>query len=718
MCAKPKLRMVDRLEVVRDPLAASLAIAARLYGEAVSPTALAAGLPLEDGRMTPALVVRAAERAGLQARIVKTPLAQLGSEYLPALLLTSDRDACVMLERNGDEAKIVLPELPDTSRDVPLAQLEASYSGHAIVLSRLQRFSAGTESERIADKHHWFWGTLRGEVRTYSEVAIATVLINLFALASPLFFMNVYDRVVPNQAMETLWVLSIGMAIVLAFDLVLKILRGYFIDVVGRRADLALSSTLFARVMDLKLDQPRQPVGTLANNLREFESLRDFFTSATLASIIDLPFVLLFLGTILWIGGFWMVLPLIVAIPLVIGVGLALQPALRDHIRRSFAATEAKYSTIIETLAAIEHVKHLNAASQLQRKWESLVDYVARESLTARLISAFALHFTGWVQAATGISVLIIGAYQAAEGRLTLGALIACTIIASRAVAPLTQLAGLLTRYHTAATALNALNKIMEAPVEREPGRTFVSRPKLDGRIDFRAVTFRYPGQQVDALREASFSIPAGSRVGIIGRMGSGKSTLAKLLIGLHHPQAGNVLVDGIDTRQIDPSDLRRNIGYMPQDVVLFAGTVRQNLTMGAPQTDDEAMLRAVQLVGLDEHLNKHPQGFDMPVGERGAGLSGGQKQAVALARALLTDPPVLLLDEPTAAMDTGSEEHFKSRLARVLEGRTLIVVTHRESMLTLVDQLVVMDGGRVVAAGPKSDVLLALSQGRVRKAV
>jgi ATP-binding cassette, subfamily C, bacterial LapB len=306
---------------------------------------------------------------------------------------------------------------------------------------------------------------------------------------------------------------------------------------------------------------------------------------------------------------------------------------------------------------------------------------------------------------------------MAADGKLTLGALIACTIIASRAVAPLTQLAGLLTRYHTATTALTALNKIMEAPVEREPGKTFVGRPRLEGRIDFRGVTFRYPGQQVDALREASFSIAPGSRVGVIGRMGSGKSTLAKLLIGLHYPQAGNVLIDGIDSRQIDPTDLRRNIGYMPQNVVLFSGTVRQNLTLGAPNTDDAAMLRAVQLVGLDEHLNRHPQGFDMPVGERGDQLSGGQKQAVALARALLVDPPVLLLDEPTAAMDTGTEEQFKQRLSRVLEGRTLIVVTHRESMLTLVDRLIVMDGGRVVAAGPKADVLQALAQGRVRKA-
>lgn len=701
-----------------DPIAECLVLAARLYGEAVSVQALTAGLPLEGRSLTTALAPRAAQRAGLTAKLVKARLRGLDPDREPAILLLSDDTACLLVARSGDRAQVLLPESPDAPREVDLDELESGYSGYAIALGRLQRFSAETVTERIADRHHWFWGTLRAEVPTYVEVAIATVLINLFALASPLFFMNVYDRVVPNHATETLWVLAVGIALVLMFDIVLKTLRGYFIDVIGRRADLALSASLFARVMDLKLDQPRQTPGTLANNLREFESLREFFTSATLASIIDLPFVLLFIAVMFWIGGLFVVLPVLIAIPIVVGVGLALQPALRDHIRRSFAATEAKYSTVIETVSAIEHVKHLNAASQLQRKWESLVDYVARESLTARLLSSFALNFTGWVQAMTGVVVLIVGAYLAVDGKLTLGGLIACTIIAGRAVAPLTQLAALLTRYHTATTALAALNRIMEAPVEREPGRSFVSRARLDGRIDLRAVTFRYPAQEIDALREASFSIAAGSRVGIIGRMGSGKTTVAKLLIGLYHPQAGNVLVDGIDVRQIDPADLRRNIGYMPQNVVLFSGTIRQNLTMGAPQIDDAAMLRAVQLVGLDDHVSRHPLGFDLPVGERGDALSGGQKQAVALARALLTDPPVLLLDEPTASMDTASEEQFKARLARGLEGRTLIVITHRESMLTLVDQLVVMDGGRVVAAGPKSDVLQALSQGRVRKAV
>ncbi len=470
--------------------------------------------------------------------------------------------------------------------------------------------------------------------------------------------------------------------------------------------------------MDLRLDQPRQTPGTLANNLREFESLREFFTSATLASIIDLPFVLLFLAVLFWIGGPWMLAPVLVALPIVVGLGLAMQPALRDHIRRSFAATEAKYSLVIETSAAIEHVKHLNAASQIQRKWESLVDFVARESLTSRLLSSFALNFTGWVQAMTGVIVLIVGAYLAAEGKLTLGGLIACTIIAGRAVAPLTQLAALLTRYHTATTALFALNKIMEAPVEREPGRTFVNRPRLDGRIDFRGVTFRYPGQEVDALRECSFSIPAGARVGIVGPDGFGQEHDRE---APDRPLSSPIRQRAHRRHRYAPD---RSGGSAPQ-CRLHAAERRALLGNGPAEpddgrahVDDEAMLRAVQLVGLDEHVSRHPQGYDMPVGERGDGLSGGQKQAVALARALLSDPPVLLLDEPTASVDTATEEQFKTRVARTLEGRTLVVITHRESMLTIVDYLIVMDAGRVVAAGPKKDVLQALSQGRVRKAV
>jgi ATP-binding cassette subfamily C protein LapB len=612
---------------------------------------------------------------------------------------------------------VVLPGQGPAEQSLSREALAARYAGHAVLLARAQRFAAGTESERIAAQHHWFWGTLAQNWTVYAEVALAAVLVNVFAVLTPLFFMNVYDRVVPHKAFETLWVLAFGIALVYVFDFVLKALRGFFIDAAGKRADLTLSSSLYAQLMDLRLDAPRQRVGSLANNLREFDSLREFFTSATLATLIDLPFVLLFLAVVALIGGWQMALVPLVAIPLVLAVGLALQAPLRDRIRRVFQAAEAKHAAVIETLGAIEQVKSLGAASELQRRWEGLVEFVARESLGTRFLSALAVHFSGFMQLLVSVATIIVGVYLVADRELTLGGLIACNIIAGRAVAPLAQVAALLTRYHQAMSALAALNAIMEAPIERPRGRQFVRRPRFAGEIELRDVSFRYPGEQVNALTRVSLRVRAGERVGVIGRIGSGKTTLAKLLVGLYAPAEGSILIDGIEIRQIDPADLRRNMGYLPQNLVLFAGSVRDNLGLGAPLADDAAMLRAAALAGLEEHVRRDPRGFEMPVGERGEALSGGQRQAVALARALVLDPPILLLDEPTHAADHSSEERFKARLANELAGRTLLLITHRESMLTAVNSLIVFDRGRIVAQGPKDAVVKALAERRVSTA-
>ena len=692
-----------------DPLAGCLAQVARLIGQPTSVEALLSGLPVDPAGLDPALFARAAERAGLSARTIVAELDRLPKLSLPAVLL------CVLVARGETDVRIVTAE--GTEKTVPLADLAADYAGTAIAVARAVRFEAGTGSERILATHHWFWGTLARAWPLYTEVALASVLVNLFTVLSPIFFMNVYDRVVPNKAFETFWVLALGMALIYLFDLGLKLLRGWFIDVAGRRADTALSAAIFEQVMARRLDAGRESVGTLANNVREFESLREFFTSATMTTLIDIPFVVLFLAVIAFVGGWQMAAVPLLAIPVVVAMGVALQVPLRDRIRRVYRATEAKHAILIETLGSIEVVKALGAAAQLQRKWEEVVDYVAKEGLGTRFLSSFAVNFSAWVQAMVGLATLAVGVYLVGDNLLTTGTLVACTIIAGRALAPLSTVAALLTRYHQSMSALAALNKIMEAPRERPRDRSFVHRPALGGEIRFHDVAFRYPGSELDALAGASFTIREGDRVGIIGRIGSGKTTLAKLLVALYQPQGGSILVGGTDIRSIDPVDLRRAVGYLPQNIVLFAGSVRDNLLVGAPGADDTAILRAATISGLMDIVNRHPKGFDMPVGERGEALSGGQRQTVALARALITNPPILLLDEPTHAMDHSAEERLKGQLQAELAGKTVLIVTHRESLLSVVDTLVVMDGGKVVAAGPKEAVLKAIAEGKVRTA-
>ena len=700
-------------ESLTDPLAACLAQVTRLLGQPVSAQALVTGLPVDATGLSPALFARAAERAGLGARIIEVALERFPKLSLPAVLLLKERDACVLVARTEGEARIVTAG--GVEKTVPIAELANDYEGTAIAVSRALRFEAGTGSERILAAHHWFWGTLARAWPLYGEVAAASVLVNIFTVLSPIFFMNVYDRVVPNKAFETFWVLALGMVVMYLFDFCLKLLRGWFIDVAGRRADMALSSALFEQVMARRLDAGRESVGILANNVREFESLREFFTSATMTTLIDLPFVLLFIAVIALVGGWMMAAVPLVAIPIVVAMGMALQVPLRDRIRRVFRASEAKHAILIETLGSIEAVKALGAASQMQRKWEDVVDYVARESLGTRFLSSLAVNFSAWVQAMVGVAALAVGVYLVGENHLTTGGLIACTIIAGRALAPLSTVASLLTRYHQSMSALAALNKIMDAPRERPRDRSFVHRPALGGDIRFQDVAFKYPGSELDALTGVSFAIKEGDRVGIIGHIGSGKTTLAKLLVALYQPQGGSILVDGTDIRAIDPVDLRRAVGYLPQNIALFAGSVRDNLLVGAPGADDAAILRAASIAGLIDIVNRHPRGFDMPVGERGEALSGGQRQTVALARALITDPPILVLDEPTHAMDYSAEERLKTRIRSELAGKTIVIVTHRESLLSVINTLVVMDSGKVVAVGPKELVLKALAEGKVR---
>lgn len=701
-----------------DELLSCLLIVARAHGEALTRDAIMAGLPAEHQHLTPSLFVRAAQRARLSSQMVRKELHRLNDALLPAIVLLHGERACVLLGFNEDRsaAQVVYPELGDAPVTVALADLQPDYTGVVIYVRPILRFDARTPDVRAGRHGHWFWSVIAENYPLYRDVLLAALLANLFALGMPLFVMNVYDRVVPNQAVDTLWVLSLGLLVMLLSDLVLRTLRGRFIDLASSRADVKLSAFIMERVLGMRMEQRPVSAGSFASNLRAFESVRDFIGSATVVAFIDLPFGLIFMIVIGWIA--WpMLIPLLLGGGVMLLYALAVQGRMHELAETTYRAGAQRNATLIEGLVGFETIKALGAESPIQRKWEKSAILLARVGAQLRLLSASASNSSAFVQQSINLVIVILGVYMITDRELSLGGLIACTILASRAMAPVGMVAGLLVQYHTAATALTSLNEMMQREIERPEGSSFISRGQLRGAIEFRDVSFSYPGQHQPALRNVSLSIKPGEHVAILGRIGSGKTTLEKLILGLYRPTSGAVLIDGIDQRQLDPAELRRQIGYVQQEVMLFYGTLRDNITMGAPLADDRAVVRAAELAGIIGMVNAHPQGFDMLVGERGESLSGGQRQGVAIARAVINDPPILLLDEPTASMDHSSEEDIKRRLSEVTQGKTLLIVSHRTSLLDLADRLIVMDAGRIVADGPKEQVIAALKQGRIGKA-
>ena len=664
---------------------------------------LIAGLPSPDGRLTSSLFIRAAERAGFIATIRERSLEEIDPALLPVVLLLEDDKSCLLHEVTPDGLRVSWPDAPDKTATVAPAEIGTRYNGHCILFR--------DNSEHTAPKGHWFWETINKSRGIYVEVIVASLLVNLFALVTPLFIMNVYDRVVPNQAFETLWVLASGVGLVFLFDILMKTLRGYFIDAAGKRADIILSSRTFARVLDIEMASRPNRVGAFANNLQEFDGFRDFFTSTTLVTLIDLPFVLLFVAIIYSIAGSLALVPL-VAIPLVILSGLIVQRPLQRVIKQSFQQSAAKHAMLIETLSNLDTVKGSRAEGVLQQRWESFNAAIAKLSMRSRLLSLSAVNVAQFIQQASTVAVVIMGVYAILGGNLTVGGLIACTILTGRCLAPMSQLANILTRYHHAIAAYGAIDGVMSLPVERPVERQFLHRPDLGGDIEFRDVTFSYPDQQTPSLAGVSFTIRTGEKVAIIGKTGSGKSTVEKLALKFYPPAGGSILVNGTDLNQVDPSDLRQSVSYVPQDITLFSGTVRENIALGAPLATDADIQAAAKLAGISDFLDQHPAGYDLNVGERGSQLSGGQRQAIAIARALINDAPTVMMDEPTNAMDNATELAFVKAMQAYLKDRTLLLVTHKASMLSLVDRLLVLNDGKIVADGPREEVLKLLRTG------
>ncbi|MCG8292111.1 MULTISPECIES: type I secretion system permease/ATPase [Pseudomonas] len=702
---------------VDDPLLDGLLILCKLHGCPASRASLCSGLPLADQRLGLALLPRAAAKAGLQARLLHRELDAISALNLPVLLMLNDGRSAV-LQRWGENGRaLLLPcEAEGGEQWVEREALAEAYSGQAL-FARPRHSLEEVRAPLLPRVNAWFRDTLRHSRWLYGDALLASLLINLLGLMVPLFVMQTYDRVVPNQALSTLWVLVAGLFIGTAFELVLRMVRAHLLDQAGKKTDLILSATLFERITGMSMKARPATIGGFAQSIHDFQGLREFLTAVTLTSIIDLPFVALMLLVIGLLGG-WLVLIPLIAFPVAMGLALFIQVRLRDTVQKSLSLGAVRQALLIETLGGLETLKACGAESERQYQWEHTNGAIARLDAHARNLSALASNGTLFIQQFCGMATIVAGVYSIIAGNLSVGALVASYMLGSRVLAPLGQIAGLITRYQQAQLTMRSTDALMSLPQERQPEHQALDHTTLQGGVSISHATFRYAGQTAPALNDVNCVLKPGERIGIIGRSGSGKSTLARLLMGFHHPDEGQVLLDNLDLRQLDIADLRNQLGYVAHDLPLLAGSLRDNLTLGARHVSDARMLEVAELTGVSELARQHPQGFDRPVGERGQLLSGGQRQAVLLARALLLEPPILILDEPTSHMDNSSEEQLRQRLLAWVPGKTLLLVTHRTSMLSLVDRLLVLDNGKIVADGPKDAVIDALRKGRIGAAL
>lgn len=700
-----------------DSLLRCLAFLSRYYSKPFSASAVIAGIPLVQNRLTPKLFIQAAERIGFNATLIKQPLKNIQSSSLPMVLILSSKKAIVLIAwKDNDKALLFNPDREDPDQEVTRELLEKHYSGHAILISPALVEDTHTHQQEIKQPLNWFWQVMKRAWAAYSEIFIASFLINLFALAVPLFIMNVYDRVVPNQAVSTLWVLASGILIVLLFDFIMRNLRAYFIDAAGRNLDVQLSKNIFHHLLDTRMGTQTSSVGVIANTVHAFESFREFITSATVTILIDIPFVILFLIVIALLGG-WIVLIPIIAIPFILFFGMIVQAPLNAMINKSYRHSSEKQAIMVESLSSMEAIKGLQAEGFMQKRWENAIVASSRLGVKLRALGTLGINFSYLLQQLAVVALVIAGVYSIVQGTLTVGALIACTILISRALMPITQVAGLLARYHQCKTAINALDKVMQLPIERPIDKSFLYLGSLGGDFEFRNVTFNYPGQSIPAVTDITCKIKPKEKVAIIGATGSGKSTLVKLMMKFYEPSFGNLLIDGHEEHQLDPAEIRHFIAYVPQDATLFQGSIRDNMVFGAAYADDNAILRSAKLSTVDKFVANHPDGFNRHVGERGQYLSGGQRQAVVIARSILLDPPIWIFDELTNSMDDLTTSSLIEELKPAIADKTLILVTHKAMMLNLVDRLIVMDAGKIVADGPKDEVLKQLSEHKIRAA-
>ncbi len=712
---------METIEKLRsEVLLQTLSLFSSRYDRAISPEALLSGLPQDDELKAPNLLSfsqadmlfsRASKKAGYKSKLVKRDLQTILDLHLPIILLLAQGQSCILEAFNEDKSqvKVIYPEDGTLEEWIDVEKLSAEYLGYAFLLKKETTDNDRENFVHKQHKNHWFWDTIKLSWPIYKDVLWASLLVNLFVLASPLFTMSVYDRVIPNNATETLMVFAVGVVAVYLLDGFLKFFRTRMLEIAAKKSDVIMSSIVFEKVLDLKMSMHPKSVGSFASNIRDFDMIRSFLTNSTMAVLIDLPFAVIFLWVIHFIGGNIVMIPILMMI-LIMLYALVIRKPLEESIESTHEASARKNGILIESLHNIETIKTQGMSGLIQWRWEESVGDIAQKSLHSRLLSSSVPIVTGLLVQLTTVLIVIAGVFLIKDLELTMGGLIGIVILSSRTVAPMGQVAALLTNFSDAKSAYETINSIVSQPMERLESQHFMEREEFKGKIEFRNVVFSYPDAEVPALDNVSFVINPGESVGIIGRIGSGKSTIEKLILKLYDPTEGAILIDDIDIAQIDPERLRKYIGYVSQDVVLFRGTLKDNILHGGLGTNDEKLLQVAKFSGVDEFVKRHPMGYNMPIGERGQGVSGGQRQSIGIARALVSNAPVMLLDEPTNALDPTSETKLMGHFAEAFKDKTLILVTQKLPILKHVERVIVMHMGRVYLDGQRNAVLKSLN--------
>ena len=696
-----------------DSLLESLVFLSKYFKKTTSRATLVSGFALNKEVMTTKNFIEASKRIGLISKVVHRKVNAISRLALPSVLLLDKNRACVLLDFDiqKNEAKVILPGLSEGVTYMPLDHLEKEYTGKVIIIKPTYDFSNRISDDIVIEEpRKWFFGAMKRNMFIYRKVIIAAILINLFVLATPLFMKNVFDRVLPNNGIETLWAMAFGIGIIMIFDFILKLLRSYYLGSAGKRADVVMSNKIFNQVLNIKLDEKPSSTGQFVSRLQSFESVRDFFTSATIVAIVDVPFVFLFLFVIFFFSGPLGWVP-VAAIVIILVFSIIIQKKTKIISEQSSKEDQLKQTTLHETVSGLEVIKSIGAYSRMKSHWDQALIQTTYFNEKLQFLSQLNSTFTALVSQAANIAIIIVGVYMAIEGDASMGGIIAAMMLTGKVLGPLGQIVGMVLRYDKAMIALRNIDEIMDMKTEKE-GVGLLSRPNLTGDIEFKDVFFSYKGQNLETLKNINLTIKQGEKVAILGKIGCGKSTLTKLILNLYSPTKGSVLIDKTDVRQISSPDLRHAIGVVPQEAFLFMGTVKDNITVSQQFVTDEEVIAAAKLAGVHDFLGKHEAGYDLIVGERGEGLSGGERQSITLARALISNPGIIIMDEPTNSMDRQTENQFIKKMNTIKEDKTLIIVTHKTALLALVDRVIIVDDGKIIADGPKEKVLSSKAKG------